>query len=87
MLFEDSRDFRKTLKRLPVDIQDDVFEALEHLADADTFSDIPHLKSMKGYPNFYRIRIRSYRIGMFWTGNRFLIQTIGPRGDFYKHFP
>lgn len=87
MLFEDSKDFRKALKRLPIDIQNDAIEAIDNLADADTFAEIHHLKSLKGYPNYYRIRIRNYRMGMFWTGDRFLIQTIGPRGDFYKHFP
>ncbi len=87
MLFEDSKAFRKALKRLPIDVKNDAFDAINNLADADTFADIHHLKALTNYPNYYRIRVRNYRIGMFWTGDRFLIQTIGPRGDFYKNFP
>jgi mRNA-degrading endonuclease RelE of RelBE toxin-antitoxin system len=61
MLFEDS----KALKRLPIDVQNAAFDAINNLADADTFADVHHLKPMTNYPNYYRIRVRNYRIGMF----------------------
>ncbi len=65
MQFEDSKDFRKVLKRLPIDIQNAAIDAINNVADADSFGDIHHLKSLKGFPNYYRIRVRNYRMGMF----------------------
>jgi mRNA interferase RelE/StbE len=62
-------------------------EALESILDAQTFSDIPHLKPLKGQLRHYRIRFGDYRIGLYWNGETFFAQRIGRRGDFYKTYP
>ncbi len=62
-------------------------EALEQLQNAQTFSDILHLKSLKGHPNYYRLRVGNYRIGLYWDGETFYAERIGSRGDFYKNYP
>ena len=62
-------------------------EALEQIGNAQTFSDIPHFKALKGHPNFYRIRVGNYRIGLYWNGETFYVERIGSRGDFYKTYP
>jgi mRNA interferase RelE/StbE len=87
MRFEDSLYFRKLLKKLPTDAQRGVVDAIEEIANAQTFGDIKDLKPLKGHQNYYRIRIRSYRMGLFWDGEKFLIESIGTRGDFYKTYP
>ena len=87
MRFEDSLYFRKLLKKLPTDVQRDVVETIDNIANAETFADIKHLKSLKGHQDYFRIRIRSYRMGLFWDGEKFLIESIGTRGDFYKTYP
>ena len=87
MRVEDTKDFRKALKKLPTDIQKAALEAIEEIVEADAFADIRHLKALTGHPNYYRIRIRSYRMGLFWNGEIFILESIGVRGDFYKTYP
>jgi mRNA interferase RelE/StbE len=87
MRFEDTKDFRKVLKRLPIDVQKSVIEAIENIDTALTFSDIHDFKPLKGHSNYYRIRIRTYRMGLFWDGEKFILESVGTRGDFYKTYP
>ena len=75
MRHEDTKDFRKELKRLPVAIQLEVIKAIENLDEAASFAD------------FHRIRVRSYRMGLFWDGEKFILEAVGIRGDFYKTYP
>lgn len=87
MKFLDTKHFRKSLSKLPKFVQIQVVDALENIEQATTFSDIANLKSLKGHPHYYRIRINSYRIGLYWDGEKFLIESIDTRGDFYKTYP
>ena len=87
MRFQDTKEFRKSLTRLPNAVQIQAIQAIENIEAATTFSDIPHFKALKGYRNYYRIRIGSYRIGLYWDSEMFLIESVGTRGDFYKTYP
>ena len=87
MQYQDTKDFRKELSGLPLAIQVQIIAALDKIEQAETFADIPHLKAMKGSPQYYRIRAGNYRIGLYWTGNFFYLQRVGVRGNFYKKFP
>lgn len=79
--------FRKQLTKLPKNDQIAVMDALDTLDEAETFADIPNLKALQGYKNYFRIRVGNWRIGLFWDGELFQIQDVGKRGDFYKRFP
>jgi mRNA interferase RelE/StbE len=79
--------FRKQLTKLPKNDQIAVMDALDSLDEAETFADIPNMKAMQGYKNYFRIRVGNWRIGLFWDGELFQIQDVGKRGDFYKRFP
>jgi mRNA interferase RelE/StbE len=79
--------FRKQLTKLPKNDQIAVLDALDALDEAETFADIPNMKAMQGYKNYFRIRVGNWRIGLFWDGELFQIQDVGKRGDFYKRFP
>jgi mRNA interferase RelE/StbE len=87
MRFEDTLYFRKLLKKLPTDVQRGVVDAIDNIISAKSFADIQHLKPLKGHEDYYRIRIRSYRMGLFWDGEKFIIESVGTRGDFYKTYP
>jgi mRNA interferase RelE/StbE len=87
MRYQDTKEFRKSLIRLPHSVQIQVIHAIENIEIAATFSEILHFKALKGYRNYYRIRISTYRIGLYWDGEKFLIESIGTRGDFYKTYP
>ena len=79
--------FRKQLTKLPKNDQIAVMDALDTLDEAETFADIPNLKALQGYKNYFRIRVGNWRMGLFWDGELFQIQDVGKRGDFYKRFP
>lgn len=53
-----------------------------------TINELPHIKKIEGYQNFYRIRIGDYRLGIERTSNKeiILIRFLH-RKDIYKYFP
>jgi mRNA interferase RelE/StbE len=81
------KNYIKDIRHLNHNTQIQAAEALEKLMAASNFTGIPHFKSLKGHPHFYRIRIGDYRIGLYWDGIVFYAQSIGKRGDFYKTYP
>lgn len=87
MQFIDTRKFRKNLAKLPKSAQLEILDALDKIVSAENFSDVHNLKPLKGYKNYYRIRVGDWRIGLFWNNGIFQVEDVGKRGDFYKHFP
>ena len=87
MLIQDSKAFRKELLNLPTETQLQVIKCLENIEKATTFSEISHLKKLKGHSEYFRVRLSNYRIGLFWTGQSFIAETIAVRGNFYKKYP
>ena len=83
----DTRKFNKNLVKLPAADQIAVLDALDNIELAEAFGDIPNLKALKGYKNYFRLRVGNWRIGLFWTGNAFRVEDVGKRGDFYNRFP
>lgn len=87
MQTQDTNKFRKNLSKLPQRDQLAVIDALLAVEAAVTFADIPNLKPLKGYKNYYRTRVGDWRIGLFWTGTSFRFEDVGARGDIYKRYP
>ena len=87
MQIQPTERFGKMLLKLPKNIQKETLDAIENVLNATTTADIAHLKSLKGYPNYYRIRVGQYRMGIYWDGVRFIAEKIATRGDFYKGYP
>jgi mRNA interferase RelE/StbE len=77
----------KDVRHLNHSTQIQAAEILEKIVNAQTFSEILHLKPLKGHPHYYRLRVGAYRIGLYWNGTAFFAQRIGRRGDFYKTYP
>ncbi|MDX1522243.1 MAG: type II toxin-antitoxin system RelE/ParE family toxin [Anaerolineae bacterium] len=76
----------KRLKRQPV--YDRIYELVfTTIPDVDTLKDIPNVKAMKGYPNRYRIRIGSYRIGIEAHQDKVEVMRVLHRREFYRYFP
>ena len=83
----DTRKFRKNLERLPKNDQLAILDAIDTIEAATTFGDIPNLKALQGYKNYFRLRVGNWRVGLFWIGTAFRIEDVGKRGDFYNRFP
>lgn len=75
------------MAKLPPDDQIAILDALDKIDDAHVFGDIANLKALKGYKNYFRLRVGNWRVGLFWTGEAFSVEDVGKRGDFYNRFP
>jgi len=89
MIIEFDRSFAKSLDRIENPI---ILRRLEgiiiHIESAKSLSEIPKIKKLTGFPNYFRIRIGDYRLGFEYIDNntiRFII--IVHRKDIYKSFP
>jgi mRNA interferase RelE/StbE len=86
---EYTKRFLKELSQLPKEIQSQAEDIVfGELLTADPFS-LGYLERMTGYPNKYKIRIGSYRIGITIDKQYSLIicQRIAHRKDIYRIFP
>jgi len=62
-------------------------DAIDNVKQAQTTIEIKNLKKLKGYKNYYRIRIGDYRIGLFIEKNLVEFTRFIHRKDIYKYFP
>jgi len=70
-------------KRLAEEVKN-LFYMIEKAAN---LQEIPNLKKLKGFEEFYRIRIGKYRVGIRYNNNEVTFIRILPRKDIYKLFP
>ena len=61
--------------------------AFAELVKIETSQDIPNIKALKGYSDYYRIRIGDYRIGIEIFGDQVEIIRVLHRREFYRYFP
>lgn len=58
--------FSKDLDKIRMaQVKDSVYSMILLLEQADSLTDIPNLKKLKGHKSAYRIKIGDYRIGLF----------------------
>ena len=55
--------------------------------NAKKISDIPNIKKLKGTKTAYRIRVGTYRIGVYIENDTVEFICILPRDIVYRHFP
>jgi mRNA interferase RelE/StbE len=80
--------FVKELAKLPakerLKVEKLVFEEVESY---DSTAEIPNLKKLKGYRNYYKIRFGDYRAGLKLENNILYFERILHRKDIYKFYP
>jgi mRNA interferase RelE/StbE len=81
--------FLKDLKKLKKQaVYRQIFElAFEILPNAENLKDLSKVKTMKGYPNRYRIRIGNYRVGIEVFEEWVEMMRVLHRREFYRYFP
>lgn len=78
------RDLRKVQDRT---LLDRVKVILLELEESEALETISSVKAMKGYPEYFRIRIGDYRLGLKRTNDGLRIIRFLSRGDIYRKFP
>jgi len=81
--------FLKDLAKLPLDYREQVERLVfEEIPTLNNIFGVPNMKKMKGYRDYYRIRIGDYRIGCkVEKENKIIFYKVKSRSDIYKVFP
>lgn len=80
--------FEKDLKKLrDRNALQTVKEIIAEVKQAKTIRDIAHVKKLKGYDTYYRIRFGKYRIGLELTNDTVIFTRCLHRKDLYRYFP
>jgi mRNA interferase RelE/StbE len=64
-----------------------LLETITEIESCKSYTEINNLKKLKGYKNFYRIRIGDYRIGVKIENETVTFSAFHHRKDIYKYFP
>lgn len=80
--------FEKDLLKLrdPI-LAKQVRKLILRLENTQNLSEIPNVKKMQGGPNFFRIRIGDYRVGLTKDGNAVTLMRVLHRREIYRYFP
>jgi mRNA interferase RelE/StbE len=80
--------FEKDLDRIrDKSVQAALLKLIGVLEEAQSLSEIPHLKKLQGFKNIYRIRVRDYRVGIIVEKKTIELARILHRKDIYNRFP
>jgi len=88
MKFEIKKSFLKDLKKLnDKRLAEEIKNLFDIIEKAENLQEIPNVKKLKGFEEFYRIRIGKYRVGIRYNNNEVTFIRILLRKDIYKFFP
>jgi mRNA interferase RelE/StbE len=80
--------FLKAIKKIDSNqLKADIANAILNVESAESQRQISQLKKLKGYKQYYRIRIGDYRIGIKIEGDTVFFVDVDHRGNIYRIFP
>ena len=83
-----NKKFLKDLANIPTKTRTRVEELVfKEIPNQSSISQIQNLEKLKGYHQYYRIRVGDYRIGLKITDNELSFERILNRKEIYKIFP
>lgn len=82
------RSFSRDLKRIKdAAVLKRVKDVIEGVQAAEILDDVQAVRKMRGYEQFYRIRLGDYRIGVELDNEQVVFVRILHRKDIYRYFP
>ncbi|MBJ7899606.1 MAG: type II toxin-antitoxin system RelE/ParE family toxin [Cyanobacteria bacterium RI_101] len=57
------------------------------LEGASSFSELRNIKAIQGNPNFYRLKVGDYRLGIYVKDNVVALVQVLHRKEIYRYFP
>jgi mRNA interferase RelE/StbE len=80
--------FLKAIRKIDSNqLRTDITESILNVESAENIKQINNLKKLKGYKQFYRIRIGDYRIGIKIESDTVIFVDIDHRSNIYRIFP
>jgi mRNA interferase RelE/StbE len=68
-------------------LQNAIAKCIDEIESVENLLEIKHLKKLKGYEYYYRIRIGDYRIGLKIEDETVYFVVFDHRKDIYTKFP
>ncbi len=82
------RQFQKDVqKQTFTELNNELLSLIELLEEANSIRELSNVKKMKGFGNYYRIRIGDYRVGCRVEKNTIELMRLAHRKDIYSIFP
>ena len=80
--------FKKDLKRInDQKVLENVSQVIATVKGAESLAEITNLKKLKGYDDFYRVRIGEFRIGIRLVDGEIIFVRLLHRKEIYRFFP
>ena len=80
--------FLKAIKKIEDNqLKSDIANAIRNVESAENLKQIHQLKKLKGYKQYYRIKIGNYRIGIKLEAETIFFVDIDHRRNIYRIFP
>ncbi len=77
----------KDIQKIPEVYKENIISFIfNDLKESKNLGEIPDAVKLKGFVNYYRVRIGPYRIGFKYQDNQMIIYRIMDRKDLYKYF-
>lgn len=86
MKIEIKKSFLKDVKKADKSYRLKVLNLIEEIENSTTLNEISNLKKLKGYSNFFRVRMLDYRVGVVIEDNVVKFVRFLQRKDIYKFF-
>ena len=80
------KDFKKLPKEIKLSVKKICFEIAPQTKDLKEFGNL-NIKTIKGFKNFYRIKLKDYRIGFKKENSKIIFIRVKHRKDIYRYFP
>ncbi|MCK9371702.1 MAG: type II toxin-antitoxin system RelE/ParE family toxin [Sulfuricurvum sp.] len=87
MRLEVKKQFLKDIENVPKSIKIEIVRIVELIEISASLQDLPNIKKLKGYSNYYRIRIGSYRMGIALVDDAVVLSRFLHRKEVYRYFP
>lgn len=81
------KSFIKDLKQIPLETRTKTILTLKEIDAARDISEIQNCIKLKGFKNYYRIKLGDYRIGLHFENNLITVEKFAHRKDIYKRYP
>ena len=80
--------FLKAISKIPnKQLKINIAEVIEGTEKAESLNQIKNLIKLKGYSDYFRIRLGQYRIGLKLKNDILFFVAFAHRKDIYKTFP
>jgi mRNA interferase RelE/StbE len=80
--------FLKAVKKIKDDqLKADIVDAINNVESVQNLNQIVNLKKLRGYKQYYRIRIGDYRIGIKLEANTIFFVEVDHRKNINRIFP